>query len=254
MLPVALHRPDEQPGVDQRRDLLIAPARPSASACQAGEQRGHPACLQEVDLAGQHRRDVRAVPMRNEVGDRVHDHHRGIELADELLHREQVRLEAEQARAEALELQQAGVDPLPQVDADGGHVADDLGLGLLEGEVHRPLAAAQAASQNCAASVDLPVPAVPLTRTCCRGRSRRRPASRRGGPRRWTPARRHAVPQPERGDRQHGYPGSPIRNGYSLVPCSEPRYLRTRRRRVEVCSVTRWSSTITQSDTYSSMP
>ncbi len=45
-----------------------------------------------------------------------------------------------------------------------------------------------------------------------------------------------------------------MRNGYSLVPCSEPRYLRIRSRRVEVCSVTRWSSTITQSETYSSMP
>ena len=66
---------------------------------------------------------------------------RGIELADELLHGEEVGLEAEQARAEAVELQQAGVDPLPQVDADRRHVADDLRLGLLEGEVHRPLAA-----------------------------------------------------------------------------------------------------------------
>ena len=65
----------------------------------------------------------------------------GIELADELLHGEEVRLEAEQAGAEAPELQQAGVDPLPQVDADRGHVPDDLGLGLLEGEVHRPFAA-----------------------------------------------------------------------------------------------------------------
>ena len=49
-------------------------------------------------------------------------------------------------------------------------------------------------------------------------------------------------------------PDSPMRNGYSLVPCSEPRYFRMRSRRVDVCSVTRWSSTITQSDTYSSMP
>ena len=47
---------------------------------------------------------------------------------------------------------------------------------------------------------------------------------------------------------------SPMRNGYSFVPCSEPRYLRIRSRRVEVCSVTRWSRTITQSETYSSMP
>ncbi len=45
-----------------------------------------------------------------------------------------------------------------------------------------------------------------------------------------------------------------IRNGYSLVPCAEPRYLTIRRRRVEICSLTRWSSRITQSETYSSRP
>ena len=49
-------------------------------------------------------------------------------------------------------------------------------------------------------------------------------------------------------------PLSPIRNGYSFVPCSDPRYFSTRSRRVDVCSMTRWSSTITQSETYSSMP
>ena len=45
-----------------------------------------------------------------------------------------------------------------------------------------------------------------------------------------------------------------MRNGYSLVPCREPRYLSTRSRRVEVWPWTRWSSTMTQSETYSSIP
>ena len=49
-------------------------------------------------------------------------------------------------------------------------------------------------------------------------------------------------------------PSSSIRNGYSLVPCAVPRYLTTRSRRVETWSVTRWSSRITQSETYSSRP
>ena len=40
----------------------------------------------------------------------------------------------------------------------------------------------------------------------------------------------------------------------SVVPWAEPRYLTTRRRRVETCSWTRWSSMITQSATYSSRP
>ena len=49
-------------------------------------------------------------------------------------------------------------------------------------------------------------------------------------------------------------PCSSIRNGYSLVPWAVPRYLTMRRRRVEIWSVTRWSSKITQSETYSSRP
>ena len=49
-------------------------------------------------------------------------------------------------------------------------------------------------------------------------------------------------------------PSSSIRNGYSLVPCAVPRYLTMRSRRVETWSITRWSSRITQSETYSSSP
>ena len=49
-------------------------------------------------------------------------------------------------------------------------------------------------------------------------------------------------------------PSSSIRNGYSLVPCVVPRYFTIRSRRVERCSSTRWSSRITQSETYSSSP
>ena len=49
-------------------------------------------------------------------------------------------------------------------------------------------------------------------------------------------------------------PRSVMRNGYSFVPWVDPRYFRIRSRRVEISSVTRWSSRITQSETYSSMP
>eukprot|EP01085_Mycamoeba_gemmipara_P000153 Mycagemm_TRINITY_DN9805_c0_g1::TRINITY_DN9805_c0_g1_i1::g.153::m.153 type:complete len:105 gc:universal TRINITY_DN9805_c0_g1_i1:488-174(-) len=45
-----------------------------------------------------------------------------------------------------------------------------------------------------------------------------------------------------------------IRNGYSLVPWNDPRYLIMRSRRVEILLVTLWSSRITQSETYSSNP
>ncbi len=97
--------------------------------------------LQVVDLAREHGEHVGAGPDPQQVGDRIKDHHRRVELGDRRLHRQQVRLEPEQRRAKAAEREQALVDPTLQVDADRGHVADDLSLGLLEGEVHRPLAA-----------------------------------------------------------------------------------------------------------------
>jgi hypothetical protein len=49
-------------------------------------------------------------------------------------------------------------------------------------------------------------------------------------------------------------PRSSIRNGYSLLPCDDPRYFTIRSRRVAIWSATRLSSEITQSDTYSSSP
>src|SRR5450755_1056935 len=49
-------------------------------------------------------------------------------------------------------------------------------------------------------------------------------------------------------------PRSVITNGYSFVPCSDPRYFATRSRRVASSSWIRSSSTTTQSETYSSMP
>ena len=49
-------------------------------------------------------------------------------------------------------------------------------------------------------------------------------------------------------------PVAPMRNGYSSVPCPEPRYLTMRMRRFEIWSLMRWSSRITQSDAYSSSP
>ena len=49
-------------------------------------------------------------------------------------------------------------------------------------------------------------------------------------------------------------PFSPMRKGYSLVPWADPRYLTTRRRRVETWFSSRWSRRITQSETYSSRP
>ena len=126
VLAVALHGLDQEPGVDQRRDLLVGLGRARRSEFRLVNSAVTPLRLQEVDLAGQHRGHVAPGADAQEVGDRVHDDDGGVELADQLLHGEQVRLEAEQAGAEAVELEQAGVHPLLQVDAHRRHVPHDL--------------------------------------------------------------------------------------------------------------------------------
>ena len=66
---------------------------------------------------------------------------------------------------------------------------------------------------------------------------------------------RDRVVEPEAGDRQdRDAVARRSGTGTRCVPCVEPRYLTTRRRRVETWSSTRWSSEITQSETYSSRP
>ena len=63
------------------------------------------------------------------------------------------------------------------------------------------------------------------------------------------------VIQPQRGDGQHARCRR-RRSGRDIRWCraAQPRYFTTRRRRVAICSVTRWSSRMTQSETYSSRP
>jgi hypothetical protein len=121
--------------------------------------------LQEVDLTGEHRRTRPHRSDAQEVRDGVHHDHGRIELADGLLHGEQVRLKAEDARAGASELQQTGVHPrlrsMPTEDMFRTISASDSSKAKYM--ARSPLR--QVASQNCAATVDLPVPAVPLTKT-----------------------------------------------------------------------------------------
>src|SRR5579859_2459688 len=114
---------------------------------------------------------------------------------------------------------------------------------------------AHAALANAAAKLDFPVPAVPVIRTLL---PRKKPFPPSMESRLGMPEERRSLdavcvkPREVMGTTE--IPLSSIRNGYSLVPWEEPRYFITRRRRVEICSLTRWSSTITQSATYSSSP
>src|ERR1051326_1892110 len=113
----------------------------------------------------------------------------------------------------------------------------------------------QAELANAAAKLDLPVPAVPVIKTLL---PRKNPFPPSMVSRLVMPLERRSVdavwvnPREVMGTTE--IPLLSIRNGYSFVPCDEPRYFITRRRRVEICSLTRWSSISTQSATYSSSP
>ena len=113
----------------------------------------------------------------------------------------------------------------------------------------------QAATANDAARLVLPVPAVPATSTLL-PRKKPWPPSIASRPTRPLETRSLEAwccsPTEVMGSTE--MPVSSMRNGYSLLPCVEPRYLTTRKRLDEAMSTTRWSSTMTQSETYSSRP
>ena len=145
-----------------------------------------------------------------------------------------------------------------EVDADRTHVADDLRLRFLEGEIQAVVRRArQAALAKCAATLRLARArrarhqhaAAPEDSLC-----RRASSSSRGMPVR-DPLVDDRVREAERGDRQHG-DARPRRSG------TDTRWCRASRRGTSPPAVvawrpgrsTRWSSRITQSETYSSSP
>ena len=111
VLAVALECLEEEPAVDERRNPLLGQGR-LFTGVQAREQGSHALGFQVVHLTSQHRRHFGVGCYPDEVGDWVLDDDCGLELGDELLHGEEVSLETEKARPEALELQQACIHPL----------------------------------------------------------------------------------------------------------------------------------------------
>ena len=153
-------------------------------------------------------------------------------------------------------MQQALVYPALQVDARGAHVADHLLRRFLEQEVEALLAARAGGIDEVRRQRGLA------------GAGRAGHQYRAGAV--VALAAEHVI-QGRRGrvdTRSLGascssssevtgntvMPSRLMRNGYSLVPCVEPRYFTTRMRRVEICSYTRWSSEMTASVMYSSRP
>ena len=231
------------------------PSAGAAAVGQAREQGRDPLGLEEVDQPHQHRLGLDGRAGAEERGDRVHDHHAGLELVDQLVEAGQVRFQAVGAGAGGVETQQAFLRPGRQIQADGAHVADELALGLLEGEVQAALAAPAgrvdevggqarlagargSGDEHAAAAVD-PLAAEHGVEPVDAGGDPLVDAS-------WC--------RPSEVIGRTEMPFSSIRKGYSLVPWAVPRYLTMRSLRVESCSVTRWSRTMTQSETYSSRP
>ncbi len=181
---------------------------------------------------------------------------RGWKLRDMLVHRRQVHLQARERwagrrrkRSSPFLIQARRSRP---IDA---HVADDLALRLLEREVQAALAAAaggvgevggqaglarprRAGDQDAAAAVE--------ALAAQHGVEPRDP--------RRDPLGGRLVVQAQRRDRQHGEAVLVDQERVLVGAVRVPRYLTIRSRRVETWSVTRWSSRITQSETYSSRP
>src|SRR5262249_48787443 len=149
-------------------------------------------------------------------------------------------------------------DPFLQIDADRTHVADDLSRRFFHREIdttmtgragrvdkmrgYRRFATAGHAGHQNAGAFEVAFALQHLVEIRNAGRQ---------------PLGRRLMGETARCDRHHGdallvdtvMPCSSMMNGYSLVPCAEPRYLTMRRRRVESWSCTRLSRRITQSAT-----
>ena len=117
------------------------PSRAGAAVGQAREQGRDLLGLEEVDQPHQHRLGFDRRAGAEERGDRVHDHHAGLELVDQLVECGEVHFQAVGTGTGRVEAQQALLRPGLQIQADGAHVTDHLALGLLEGEVQAALAA-----------------------------------------------------------------------------------------------------------------
>ena len=255
---VALGVAQQQPGVDERGDRRRA-GLGLALVVQAGEHGRDAAGLEHVQLAGDGRGRPRR-PRRRGSGWRPRRAPTsvGSHVVQEPVDRGPGAPPGRRPSAAiAPDLQQPRVDPALEVDADRAHVAHDL-VGATPRRRrtapaprgrrrHRPTCAAmrrlagagRAADQHRGAAVD-------AARRASR-RARAMPVRHPllGGARSRAPTE---VMRPTTSPRSRDQERVLVR------AVQEPRYFTMRRRRVAISSSTRWSSTITQSETYSSMP
>ena len=89
--------------------------------------------FQKIDQAEQHGLRIELAARRDQVADRVDDHHLVVELGNVLVHAGEVHLEAVKARTRRFDPQQALLQPRLDVDADRSHIARELRWRFFKG-------------------------------------------------------------------------------------------------------------------------
>ena len=138
-LPGDFDVPHLEPRVDERGDAERYLLDPRGGAQRRHEGGDLPA-LEVVEEPDQHRLDLVAITGSHQAGDGVEDHSARLEGLDGLVHPNEVRLEAVDGGAPRLDEESFLRLPLPEVEANRRHVANDLPRRFLEREVQDALA------------------------------------------------------------------------------------------------------------------
>src|SRR3989339_1172931 len=140
---------------------------------QVGKQAGDLPVLEKIHQAHEDRLHFVVAGHNGQVGNGVHDYRAGLKFVDQLVDHGQVHLQAVEGGTGGMEFEYSLFDPGLQVKPDGAHVADDLVLGFLQGQVEATLAPAAGgvgevsrqgglAAAGSAGDQDAAAPVIPL--------------------------------------------------------------------------------------------
>ena len=130
----------EQPGVDERGNAQFRLFQGTVSMIQVREQGRDLTALQIIDQPHHHGTCFGSRPCRNEVGDRIDDHQMWLKSFDLLVDAGQVHFQTVHGRTARVKAQQILFHPRLQIEADGPHVAEQLGFRFLEGKIQTAFA------------------------------------------------------------------------------------------------------------------
>src|SRR5947207_738828 len=131
-LAARLERDQQEPGVDDRGDLDVGLLQLGPSVSETGQERGDPLHLEVIDQPGQRGLNIPLRRHRDQAADGVEHHDAWPKPFDRAVHAREMHLETVHRGASGLELEQATIDPLLEVDPDRSHVADHLLRRFLE--------------------------------------------------------------------------------------------------------------------------